>query len=254
MIRIQRKHPAPASLQRNGPPQTKLDCAAFDKAPNDYRSGSRRFEDKKHYSKTAVKNVLMTMHSAKCYYCETKLYSPAYLHVEHFRPKGAVRQNPRDSQEFPGYYWLAYSWENLLLACAECNTSHKGTLFPLEYPTQRARSHNDDLAKERPLFVNPSEENPRDHICFQDDAPIGKTNRGWRTIEGLGLDRSLVTEQRREYFDMVQRHIDMIKIKMPPTPEIEALQDEARTFIAKSMGPDARFSSMVMDLVARRGL
>jgi hypothetical protein len=53
---------------------------------------------------------------------------------------------------------------------------------------------------------------------------------------------------------MVQRHIDMIKIKMPPTPEIEALQDEARTFIAKSMGPDARFSSMVMDLVARRGL
>ena len=252
MIQIPRNHHAPALLQKNGPPQTSLDCAAYDKAPNEYISGKKRFSDKVYYSKKAVKNALMTMHSNKCCYCETKLYPAAYLHVEHFRPKGAVRQSRGQSQEFPGYYWLAYRWENLLLACADCNTTYKGTLFPLEYPAQRARSHNDDLTKERPLFVNPSEENPRDHICFEDDAPVGKTNRGWHTIEGLGLDSPSLTGQRREWFDIVQRHIDMIKI--PPTPQTKTLQDEARSFIEQSMKPDAQFSSMVMDLVAERGV
>ena len=100
--------------------------------------------------------------------------------------------------------------------------------------------------------MNPSEENPRDHICFEDDAPIGKTNRGWRTIEGLGLGGPLLTDQRREWFDIVQRHIDMIKF--PPTPQTKALQDDARRFIEKHMKPDAQFSSMVIDLVAQRGL
>src|SRR5215468_8122036 len=67
----------------------------------------------------------------KCAYCEEKL-SGQPGDVEHFRPKGRVcdatfRQvfidHPRWGRNIahPGYYWLAYDWDNLLPSCADCN-------------------------------------------------------------------------------------------------------------------------------------
>lgn len=194
----------------------------------------------------------MKMHYKKCCYCETKLNTPAYLHVEHFRPKAAVRQSRTENDEYPGYYWLAYCWENLLLACFDCNTTHKGTLFPLEVPSQRARSHTDDVTREREQFVNPSAEDPRNHIRFEGDLPVALTERGHLTIEGLCLRRSALREERLVWFQLVERHIDIVKAI--PSPDIEALQDEARNFVKAAMEPDAKFSSMVMDCVTRRGL
>ena len=251
MIRIHRAKPAPAVLRRLGPPQTELDCAAYEQAPEEYRSGRQRFSDKRHYSKKAVKDVLRKMHHDKCCYCETKLATPAYLHVEHFRPKAAVRQNRAEDTEFPGYYWLAYCWENLLLACFDCNTTYKDTVFPLENPAQRARSHNDDLTKERQRFVNPTAEDPRDHIRFVDDLPVAQTECGRHTIEGLGLRRPALTEERLQWFRIIKTHIAIVKAM--PSPDIEALQGEAARFVEQAMQVDSKFSSMVMDLLEQRG-
>ena len=252
MIRIHRTNPTPAILRKLGPPQTESDCAAYDEAPDEHISGRRRFTDKRYYSKKAVKDVLRKMHHDKCCYCETKLTTSAYLHVEHFRPKAAVRQSRAQENEFPGYYWLAYCWENLLLACFECNTTYKGTMFPLNNPAQRARSHNDDLTRERERFLNPAAEEPRDHIRFVDDLPIAQTERGRHTIEGFGLRRSALTEERLEWYQIVKRHIDIVKAM--PSPDIEALQDEARRFIEAAMNPNAKFSSMVIDCATDLGL
>ena len=252
MIRIHRTKPAPAVLRRLGPPQTELDCAAYEEAPEEYRSGRRRFSDKRHYSKKAVKDILRKMHHDKCCYCETKLATPAYLHVEHFRPKAAVRQSLAEDNEFPGYYWLAYCWENLLLACFDCNTTYKNTVFPLKNPAQRARSHNDDVTKERQRFVNPSEEDPRDHIRFVDDLPDAQTERGRHTIEGLGLRRSALREERLCLLRIVQTYVDIVQLT--PAPDIQDLQDDAAKFIEAARQPNAKFSSMVMDCLAHRGL
>ena len=251
MIRIHRTNPAPAKLRRLGSRQTESDCAAYEESPEEYRSHRQRFPDKKHYSKKAVKDVLRKMHHNKCCYCETKLPTPAYLHVEHFRPKAAVRQSRADDNEYPGYFWLKYCWDNLLLACPDCNTC-KNTVFPLEKPAQRARSHNDDLTRERERFVDPTAEDPRDHIRFVDDLPVAQTERGRHTIEGLGLRRSSLTEERLWLLQVVQMHIHIVKLT--PTPEIQHLQDEARRFIESAKQADAKFSSMVMDLLAQRGI
>ena len=246
MIRISRTYPAPDILTRLGTRQTERDCAAFEKTPEEYGSRERRFPNRDYYSNPEVKGTLLEMHNHKCCYCEMKLYTAAYLHVEHFRPKGAVRQSRIEDDEFPGYFWLAYSWENLLLACFDCNTRYKGTLFPLENRAQRARSREHDLTMERELFVNPAEEDPREHIRFEDDLPVALTERGGHTIEGLGLRRSELFEQRLHVLKLVKLINDMIMI-------IDAAdRDKALRFLEKAVKPDAEFSSMVMDYLVRQ--
>lgn len=256
MIQIHRTPTAPARLRQEGSLQTKLDCDAYDEAPEEYMSHRQRFPNKGHYAWPAVKDVLMQVHHQKCCYCETKLTMPANLHVEHFRPKGAVRQCRDDDNAFPGYYWLAYSWENLLLACFDCNTKYKGTVFPLENPAQRARSHHDDLTVERELFVNPAEEDPREHIRFQEDLPVCFSERGRLTIEGLGLRSIRLRDQRQQRLQEVDTIIDLIRIaEAMPDPDNAVQNDvrDARRLIENATQPDAQFSSMMMDLVVQRG-
>ena len=255
MIRIHRTNPAPANLRRLGSRQTESDCATYEESPEEYRSHRQRFPDKEYYKKKYVKDILMRMHHKKCCYCETKRYTPSDLHVEHFRPKGAVRQSRAEKDKYPGYYWLTYCWDNLLMACPDCNTT-KDTMFPLENPAQRARSHNDDLTKECERFVNPTVEDPRDHIRFVEDLPVARTKRGCHTIEGLDLRRSALNGQRLERIREVEMAIDFVElVKDMDSPANETLEKahEARRFIEGAKQPDSKFSSMVMDLVAQRG-
>jgi hypothetical protein len=81
----------------------------------------------------------------------------------------------------PGYYWLTYTWENLLLSCAACNKklSDKPTWtdpttgpaagkldrFPLQDEHQRAMDPSFDLSLQ-PLLIDPTRLDPEDHITF----------------------------------------------------------------------------------------
>ena len=75
----------------------------------------------------------------KCAYCESYITDFQHGDIEHFRPKGGItdendnqvvlkddRGNPTldatgEPKPHPGYYWLAYNWQNLLPSCAICN-------------------------------------------------------------------------------------------------------------------------------------
>ena len=245
MIRIERTYPAPCKLLGNGARQTELDCAAYDESPEEYISRRKHFPNRIYYNDEGVKDVLMEMHHGKCCYCEAK-HGRGNLHVEHFRPRGSVRQSPDGKNEYPGYYWLAYSWKNLLLACPTCNRK-KSAKFPLANPEQRARCHRDDLARERGVFINPAEENPRDHVGFLDDAPYPLTERGRQTIHELDLRRSDLTEARRRYISLLRINIDMLKAE--PAPNLQGFQQEAARTLRGALQQDAPFSSMVMDLI-----
>lgn len=63
-----------------------------------------------------VKDALDKIYSKKCAYCEKKIFE--HGQVEHYRPKSI-------------YYWLAYSWDNLLLCCSACNV-YKSDNFEVE--------------------------------------------------------------------------------------------------------------------------
>jgi len=176
MIRIVKPAKPPQILMTKGAEQTRKDCAAYDNSPADYRSGEKTFNINNNIYRYVWKSLSRAQYN-KCCYCESKFLATSYGPVEHYRPKGAVQQAPGQKKEYPGYYWLAYDWNNLLFSCTACNTK-KRELFPLIDKKARARSHHDDVTMEQPLLINPTVEDPRDHIRFREDVPEHLTKIG----------------------------------------------------------------------------
>lgn len=244
MIRIRKPLKAPHVLTTKGAAQTQKNCA-------DYNSGSRKFEFKSHiYNAKSVKNALLKTQHKKCCYCESKFLPTSYGAVEHFRPKGAVRQKQGQSQQYPGYYWLAYDWDNLLVSCEQCNSSHKGNLFPLAIQKRRARSHHDDITKEQPLFIDPAREDPRRHIRFRGQTVYGITKRGRETIQGMGLGREDLEEARIEKLELLRTLHLFVKLKKDSAePNDQNIVEEARKLLAEAVLPNAEYSAMAQDFL-----
>lgn len=256
MIQITRQSSAPARLRNAGKRLAQRDRAAYIANRSEYRSGYYKFTyDRKVYAAKRVKNDLVEIHHCKCCYCEKK-FPPVKLDIEHFRPKGAVKQSIEDDQEWPGYYWLVYSWDNLLLSCGDCNRIHKKELFPLANPPDRARSHEDCCRIEQALLVDPVKQDPRTHIKFDGPAPTGDTAEGEETIKVVGLRRWQLYEYRQfrliELDELVARLVGAAE--KPDDAQLQADADQARCCIESAKSPGGEFSSMAIDYLAQFGL
>lgn len=236
MIKIEKPTEPPKTLIERGAAENRKNCAAYD-------SGQREFKFRKGiYGAQSVKNVLLRAQYGKCCYCESEVRPLSYGDVEHYRPKGAVKQ----AENHPGYYWLAYNWNNLLFSCEVCNRSYKKALFPLKNPDARARSHHDNIGDERPLFVNPAIDDPRKHIRFRGATPYHLTKVGRETIKGMGLRKAALEERRIEKLQGLKIIRDLIEgAKDPSDSKVKA----ARDFLAASTRPNAEYSSMVQDFL-----
>ena len=154
------------------------------------------------YKGSDVKKLLRNDQHSKCIYCECRLNGD-YGHVEHFRPKGGYAIPPSSKLFKPGYFWLAYEWNNLLLSCSTCNTSYKQNFFALEDESTRDIA-GQDISRESPLLIDPSKENPADFIEFHEHVLAPKmidgveSRKGRYTIDLLGLnERSDLVAYRR---------------------------------------------------------
>lgn len=207
MIRVMRPDVAPAVLMTEGIPKAQEHCDAYD-------GGARDFQfDPMIYGHPTVKQLLVDMHHGKCCYCESKVRHTAPGTIDHYRPKAASQQQVGDPLIRPGYYWLAYQWENLLFECSACNQQNKRNLFPLANNTQRALSHLDSINQEQPLLIDPSQENPAEFISFREEYAFALNGniRGRATIEILGLnDRNDLVERRRDILKILRLLRDVI--------------------------------------------
>ena len=166
----------------------------YDSNPVDYDLRIRLWEiDSKIYGHTNIKERLRSSQYGKCAFCESNVTHISHGDVEHFRPKKFWVQNDKVGEEGPGYYWLAYSFDNLLFSCQICNQRFKKNFFPIRRPEFRVRNHHQaaNLNKEKPFFINPAEENPKFLITFIGATAVGmdKNHRGKKTIDALGLNR-----------------------------------------------------------------
>jgi len=149
---------------------------------------------------TEVTDKLHESHHGKCCYCERKRDRKREMDVEHYRPKGGVDND----EDHLGYWWLAFTWENLLWSCKTCNQKHKKTEFTLLPGGTRGYQEDHDLKIERPCLINPKNEDPIRFISFHHDSYGGRyfiraiprlgmsyndTLRADETIRVVGLNR-----------------------------------------------------------------
>ncbi len=161
---------------------------------------------------SVVKRDLWTQQAMRCCYCEAHIPSD-YNDVEHFRPK--ARANRGNGIFEPGYWWLAWTWENLLFSCPGCNRSAKNDLFPLEAGSVPLLPEESPPGGERPTLIDPCGEDPVESIQFVFDGshwrPTGRngSTRGQRTIELLKLDRA----------DLLERYNTHVELEVKPRTE-----------------------------------
>jgi uncharacterized protein (TIGR02646 family) len=142
-----------------------------------------------------ARRALAKMQHLKCCYCESRLQDERWEHVEHFRPKAEV-QREQGGQQADGYWWLAWTWNNLLFACQRCNHA-KGTFFPLLEGSTNLQAEQQPPGGEQPALIDPADEgDPREHIQFRrfgehwiprPRTPAGQGSVMLQTL-GLGLD------------------------------------------------------------------
>jgi uncharacterized protein (TIGR02646 family) len=264
-------------LLTEGSERRALDLAAYDQAPHEYANGTRRFVfDREIYAAPTVRAALRSAQHGKCCFCESKISHVGADDVEHFRPKAGFRQQRRDPLARPGYYWLAYEWTNLYLACRDCNTRHKQNLFPLEQPAARARDHHEAslCEQEQPTFVDPcdAQVDPETLIGFREGEPyaIDASLRASSTIRELELGRRELMELRADLVKVLRVLLESVlafregRLRGPAAPtlvleaaSILAERTEARAqftavtrhFLRDRLGQDLRFPLTTAELV-----
>lgn len=178
-----------------------------------------------------VKKDLAAMQHNKCCYCEKREEQAKYRDVEHYRPKSL-------------YWWLAWTWENLLFACIDCNREQKRDQFPLEPGCTRLTLEQAPPAAERPLVLDPSDPGvePTKEIVFLREriqgkerwVPRGVSDRGRATIDVCGLARP-------NLLDLYAAHV------------IHEVRPKLVRFFAADQEGDARAAVEAWE-TARRGL
>lgn len=171
---------APGSLSPpTGNVKAEMDAAEiFYQTYNPAAPDSKAFEFKE-YKAFDVQSGLRTLFNNKCAYCEAEVLDD--IEVEHFRPKGAVTEDPAHH----GYWWLAHTWSNLLPSCGHCNKRRRqhiatedmteeqvlalqakkpkvsyGKMNQFPIAGRRASYSAQDLTIEEPHLINPTEEDP----------------------------------------------------------------------------------------------
>ena len=252
MIKINRPTVSDA-LKKIGRKETRKNCKHYDQYPKLYISGEKKFKfNQSILIRSGLKDALFKAQHEKCCYCETKLPKNSDdKSLEHFRPKSSTKQKKREPEKCPGYYWLAYCQDNLLISCSQCNT-RKGSLFPLVNPKKRARSHHDDVDMESPLFVDPAYDNPRQHIMFREAAVAPCTKKGLQTIEGIDLKRDVLEEDRIERLQKLKTFHDSLNaLKSDDSTCARRLKCRLIRRLKTAVRPRAKYSAMAMDYFLR---
>jgi uncharacterized protein (TIGR02646 family) len=173
---------------------------------------------------------LWAMQHRKCCYCE-KAIEHTFNDVEHFRPKLRADRRP-GSDLTHGYWWLAWTWENLLFACPDCNRSGKNDGFPLESGSIPLSPFEQPPGREQPLLIHPGREDPALHIRFEPvdlfgvpgsrnwhARPRNGSVKGEQTIKLLRLNRPALLDLRRQHVDFVLApEIEDLKARIESPP------------------------------------
>ena len=181
----------------------------------------------------------MKIYHNKCAFCEQKVEQ---FHIEHFRPKKI-------------YYWLAYSWDNLILSCPYCNIN-KSTNFEVtgkraKCPSTKNLNNINTISREiydlqeKPKLINPEVTDPTPHLIFEKDGNITSANEAYAyTIRTCRINRKYLNDERRkilnEFKGCVESELYEAKTIEDQKRSLEVL---IRCFKNKAMNEDCEYTA-----------
>lgn len=255
MIRIVKPAAPAVLLEKGGAARRKMEAA--------HGRGSRKFEfDASIYAAKPVKAALRKSQHDKCAFCESFFAHVGHGDVEHFRPKAGYKQKEGGRLTRPGYYWLAYEWNNLFYSCELCNQCFKRNLFPLKDGRRRARSHKYDLEKEEPLLVDPARVDPALYVTFRGEIchAVEGCREGDVTIQVLGLNREKLLDVRRDCLEALEALVEVCDrlraaIAAPPAPDLVEKLHRFEARLQARMEPTSAYAAMARAFLnSRRSL
>jgi len=192
------------------------------------------------YKQDDIKIFLKAIYKNKCAYCEQKIEQS---HVEHYRPKDI-------------YYWLAFSWDNLILACSFCNL-YKGVNFDLDGEPITFENNEENLENintsglsydeiELPRMVNPETIDPSEYIYFEKNGSIkSEDSRFLYTIEKCKIDRKYLNDSRRKLLDNFEKDINaaLVYNSENVAEQEREISSLARKFVRDSLDRESEFIS-----------
>mgnify|MGYP001467595879 CR=1 FL=1 len=187
----------------------------------------------------------------KCAYCESKLSVVGYGDAEHYRPKKKVTRglaSDNTTVQHSGYYWLAYTWQNILPACTRCNTKGKRNQFPIRaqrYVNIENANPTQLDSKEDPLLIHPSKRDPRKHLLFDKKGRVAPRTAGdpyaEATIRVLQLNREELRKAREDAWRAARRDLLFV---------LEAEDETAiEEFYARFAKGTEAYSAAVLDML-----
>lgn len=210
--------------------------------------------------------LLRNKFANKCAYCEKSL-SDIPVDAEHWRPKRKI--TAAAIAEHPGYFWLAYSWRNLLPACSMCNSyDGKKNQFPVTNAhVLRVELTDEELAGlacpdeaipstlepgsyylgaqdldrlEDPLLLHPfADQEPRQHLDFCGTGQVrGLTKKGEWSIKVFALNREGLMKARATAEKAIQRKVlqTIEDAREIGGFDAEEALDEARKVVERVLG------------------
>ncbi len=204
-----------------------------------------------------LKEALKKHYHSKCAYCEQ--YSERW-DVEHYRPKSI-------------YYWLAYSWDNLLYACPTCNQNYKNDAFEIQSQV-RGSFLLEDLPsihflsqkynqEEQPYLLHPEIDNPELVLEFDQNGQISSQDkRGRCTIVTCGLDRPSLNDRRKQLVidDFIKRLNNLIVFHHKSADFKRIIERLINEFAENSMDSEKEFlafrryvlKNLLTDIIIKR--
>jgi uncharacterized protein (TIGR02646 family) len=186
--------------------------------------------------------ALAKLFHGKCAFCESKVELNERGILDHLRPKWATR-GLRGEYAPEHYWWLAFVWSNLYLACPACN-KQRGQRFPVH--GRRVAGPDGDVATERPLLLDPCADRPQEHLRFHLSGEIEPvTLRGEATVSLIALNRSELVRRRR----VLKSEIFDVTMGIDPARPLSSVMC-AR--LSELVGAGAEFSAYAAEVVRQR--
>jgi len=192
----------------------------------------------------------------KCCYCEHKCQQD-FHDVEHYRPKTHADRGAA----FPthGYWWLAWTWTNLLFACPGCNRGEKNDLFPLDAGSTALIAEQIPPGTEIALLIDPAAEDPLPHLQFRPVINNGRRKwipfprngsvRGLHTIAVLELDRPDLLDLYEDHVNQyVLPALGLVRAAMA-TGVIATVQAEWQSHVLHLLSPSRPHTALSYDVV-----